>query len=485
MSSKLIKSATLLLLVGFLWSCRKGEVSRDGLPDTQISFEAINLSGQNRLNSSVRLSWFGTDIDGFVEGYELSTDGFNWTYTQSQDSVILFEIPPGQDSADIDFFVRAIDNDGNIDPSPAFLEIPLINTPPIASLLDDRGPNDTAFIAATFFWNASDPDGDNTLADVQIKINDGDWVSIDRGQNLISFLPDTSVRNGAALSQIYYGTSTAPAPISIDGLRVNDSNRVYIRALDIAEAVSEVDTSAAFFFRPKGAGIKTLWVSGHNEITTQEYKGYLDANNIDYDLLNWGANQGVSLPKYFDPTVQLIFAQYQNAFLNLPATIFRNPVSGLELPLLDYLAPVIQRFTDRGGKYFLSTLLTNTQDLSQVRSIYPINDKVLSTVPGSQSRITPDSALVPLISGNYPNLQPANVEFNVVPMLASSDAQAFYRAQLTRFRGWNGSSDLVAAIRRDNSGRISQVFFALELHKFDDLAGSVESLIGDIFDNEF
>ncbi|WP_421750622.1 hypothetical protein [Croceimicrobium sp.] len=473
--------SAVLLIAG----CRKGEIDRNGLPDTFISYEAINLSGQNRLNSSVRLTWYGTDGDGYISGYELSLDNQNWEYTTTQDSVFLFDIPPGQDSADISFFVRAIDNDDNIDPSPAFLKVPLINTPPDAAFLDDRGPSDTAFIAATFFWQASDPDGDNTLKAVEMKINEGDWVEIDRGQNLITFLADTNVQNGEASAEIYYGQSTAAAPYSINGLKVNDSNRVYIRSIDIADAISDVDTSEVFYFRPKTSGVNMLWVSGHNSSIKNQYKGYLQSNNLNYDLLNFGYAQGANLPKYFDPTVQLIFKQYQQAFLNLPSTNFRNSVTGDEKPLIDYLAPVIQRFTDNGGKYFLTTQLTSTQDLSESRSVYPIDDIVVSTVPGSQARITTDSALVNLVDTTlYPELAPTNVEFGVVPMVASADAQDFYYAQITRFRGWNGSSQVVAAVRRRNS-KISQVFFCMELHRFERNAGAIEQLIGEIFDNEF
>ncbi len=473
------------LIIGLSSQCRKGDIDRNGLPDTFIAYEAINLTGQNRLNSSVRLSWYGTDGDGFVAGYELSLDNQNWEYTEQQDSVFLFDIPPGQDSADISFFVRAIDNDGNIDPSPAFLQIPLINTPPEATFLDDRGPSDTAFIAASFFWNASDPDGNNTLNSVEIKINDGDWTEIDRSQNLITFLPDTSAQSGQANSAIYYGNSTAAASLSINGMRINDTNRLYIRSTDIAEAVSEVDTSEVFFFRAKQSGVKTLWISGHNASTTAEYRGYLQANNLNYDFLNFGYQQGANLPKYFDPTVRLIFDQYDKAFLNLPATNFRNSVTGEEKPLIDYFAPIVQRFTDNGGKYFLTTQLTSTQDLSESRSVYPIDDIVVSTVPGSQVRIVPDSALVPLVdTARFPSLQPTNVEFGVVPMTSSADAQDFYRAKLTKIRGWNGSSDIVAAARRRNS-KISQVFFCMELHRFDGNAGEVEQLIGEIFNNEF
>ncbi len=472
----------LLLIVG---SCRKGEIARNGIPDTFISYEAINLTGQNRLNSSVRLTWYGTDGDGYITGYELSLDNQNWFYTTTQDSVFLFDIPAGQDSADISFFVRAIDNDDNIDPSPAFLNVPLINTPPDAAFLDDRGPSDTAFIAATFFWQASDPDGDNTLKSVELKINDGDWTEIDRSQNLITFLPDTAAQNGSTTAEIYYGNSTAPANTTINGIRVNDTNRVYIRSIDIADAVSDVDTSEVFFFRAKQSGVNMLWISGHNSSITAEYRSYLQANNLNYDFLNFGYAQGANLPVYFEPTVQLIFDQYQTAFLNLPATNFRNAVTGDEKPLIDYLAPIIQNFTDNGGKYFLTTQLTSTQDLSESRSVYPIDDVVLSTVPGSQARIVTDSALVNLTdTARFPALPPNNVEFGVVPMVASADAQDFYRAQITRFRGWNGSSETVAAIRRRNN-KISQVFFCLELHRFDETPGSLESLIGEIFTNEF
>ncbi len=485
MSGKLKSILGLISLSLVFSACRKGEIDRNGVPNTFISYEAINLTGQNRLNSSVRLSWYGTDRDGYIEGYELSLDQQNWEYTTTQDSVFLFDIPPGADSADISFFVRAIDNDGNIDPSPAFLRVPLINTPPDAAFLDDRGPSDTAFIAATFFWQASDPDGDNTLKAVEIRINDGDWVEIDRGQNLITFLPEVSIQSGQAASAIYYGNSTAAAPISINGMRANDSNRVYIRSIDIADAISDIDTSESFYFRPKSSNVDVLWISGHTASITAEYKTYLDANNLNYDLLNFGFGQGINLPKYFDPTVRLIFEQYPKAFLNLPPTNFRNTVTGDEKPLLDYLAPIVQRFTDDGGKYFLTTKFTTTQDLSESRSVYPIDDISVSTVPASQARIVSDSALVPLIdTARFPKLNPTNVEFGVVPMIASADAQDFYYAQITRFRGWNGSSQVVAAVRRRNNN-ISQVFFCQELHLFDRNAGVVEQLIGEIFDNEF
>lgn len=474
---------SLMLLLAAFSGCRKGDLQGSQPPETKISFDEINLSGDDRLNSSVRLSWYGSDVDGFIEGYEISLDQVNWTFTTTTDSLFTFDIPPGQDSVDIDFYVRAIDNEGLTDPSPAYLQVPLINSPPTAAFIDERGPNDTAFIASTFFWTAGDPDGDNTVEEVQIKINQGPWVTIDQNQNLITFLPDTSIQSGPAEAQIYYGTSTAPSSQSINGLVVNDTNRVYIRSVDIAQAVSKIDTSAPFYFRPKTSGVKTLWLSGHTELITAEYRSYLDAVSVNYDLYDLGAQQGARLPKYFDPTVQLIFAQYRQAFLNLSLTSYTNSVTGQSNTLLGFLAPVIQRFTDQGGKYFITTVFEKTSDLSEIREVYPVADLSLSTQPGSQARIPSDSALVAL-SGNYPDLQPVNVEFGIVPIVKSSDAQNFYRAELQKFRGWNGPSDIVGVTRRPNN-QLTQVFFALELHRYDKDPTKVQQLIGDIFNNEF
>jgi len=474
-------------LVLALAGCRKGEIDANGIPETKLAFETINRSGDQRLNSSVRLSWFGADSDGYIEGYEISLDQTNWFYTTTQDSVFLFDIPAGQDSADIDFYVRAIDNDGNVDPTPAYLQVPLKNSPPTASLIDERSPGDTVFIAATYFWSADDPDGTNTLDQVQMKINDGDWVTIDRSQNLITFLPDTGQSTGTVSSRIYYGNSTAPSGQTIDGIRLNDTNRVYIKAIDIAESESPVDTSEVFYFRPKTPDVSTLWVNGHSETLAPQYRALLNANNLNYDVLDLGNQSSNSIPKYFDPTVQLIFAQYSEAFINLSTTSITSNITGESNTLLGFLAPVIQRFVDRSfkpGKYFITTSFDKSADVTDLATVYPIQGLSISTVPGSQARIVSDSSLVATQTGNYPGLQSNSVQFGIVPIVPSTDAQTFYRAQLTKFRGWNGPTDVVG-VRRFRNNQLNEVFFALELHNFQKNSAALEQLIGEIFNNEF
>jgi hypothetical protein len=476
-----------VLLVLAVAQCRKGEINADGIPNTKLAFDEINRTGANRLNSSVQLSWFGTDADGYIVGYEISLNQVDWFFTTTQDSVFLFDIPPGQDSADIDFYVRAIDNDNNVDPTPAYLKVPLINTPPNATLVDERGPGDTVFIAATFFWSATDPDGQSTLSKVQMKFNEEEWVTIDKNQNLITFLPDTSINSGLATAAVYYGTNTAPSQLTLNGLRVNDTNRLYIKAIDIAGSESIIDTSEVFYFKGKTPNVSLLWVNGHNESLAPVYQSLLDANNLSYDLLDLGNQTSNSVPKYFNPTVQLIFAQYSKAFINLPTTSVTSSITGESNTLLSFLAPVVQRFVDRSfkpGKYFITTSFNQTEDVSALTEVYPFSGLSLSNVPSSQARIVSDSALVAVAPGNYPTLESNSVQFGLVPLVASADAQRFYRAQLTKFRGWNGPSDVVA-LRRFRNGNLNEVFFGLELHNYRKNSSGLEQLIGDILINEF
>ena len=123
---------SLLALSSLFTGCDKGSPLANIPPETSIFLTDIQLTGQNRLNSVVTMYWSGEDQDGYVTGYELSFDGTDWAFTTASDSTFSFVIPSGQDTVDIPFYVRAMDNDGDVDPEPAFLRIPLKNRPPVA-----------------------------------------------------------------------------------------------------------------------------------------------------------------------------------------------------------------------------------------------------------------------------------------------------------------------------------------------------------------
>lgn len=470
----------LLISTAVIYSCRKGDFKGNQLPDTFTSVESINLSGDNRLNSEVSLSWFGTDVDGYVKGFEISLDQVNWDFTEAQDSTFTFSIPAGQDTADIDFYVRAVDDKDAIDPSPAHLVVPLKNTAPTAFFDNDRGPGDTVFCAGTFFWRVADPDGNETIEKVLIRFNDGAWIEVDKTQPLISVLVDTAVASGDANGELYYGQNKSPESFLIDGLKVGQNNEVYVKAVDIAGAESPVDTADNFFLKNKTAGADLLWVSGHNASITAEYRGYLVNNSVNFDFLNYGVDQGSRQPVYWDPTFRLILGLYKKAFFNFPSGTFANTVTGQDLSLLEYTAPVVQYYTDNGGKVLTTTVMLKTDDVSSIAGPYPIESLVVSV---GQVRIYPDSTVFPVATGNFPIIQPQTVQFGLTPIVKSADANFFYRANLTPLQNWSG--DNLIAATRSNGGKITEAFFAIELHNYDKDPLQVEQLIGEILNNEF
>ncbi|MEX2596410.1 MAG: hypothetical protein WEC59_05705, partial [Salibacteraceae bacterium] len=93
-----------------IFGCKKGELLDNQAPETHTTVQAINLSGENRLNSLITLRWWGSDPDGIVEGYELSFDQETWHYTTRLDSTFLFSINAVSDTVDIYFWVRAVDD---------------------------------------------------------------------------------------------------------------------------------------------------------------------------------------------------------------------------------------------------------------------------------------------------------------------------------------------------------------------------------------
>lgn len=477
-NSGLLLSVLMLVFAG--QSCVKGTPKGNTPPDTKISIDSIDLSGDERLNSSVYLSWYGTDLDGYIEYFEVSTDNNTWKKTNAQDSIILFDIPAGQDTADVFFYVRAIDNNLLTDPTPASLRVPLKNAPPRAVIKENVSPSDTAFIASTFAWEATDPDGNASISRVEVRFNNGTWHEINRGQSLLSFVVDTSVQSGSANADLYYGQENTPATTTIDGLEVNGLNYFQIRAFDIAGAESPVDTADVFYLKNKTPNTDLLWVNGHIKSVKQEYRALLDSIGARYDLLDYGPQQPSDVvPAYVNPTFKLIAKHYPKLFLASDRSIYTNAVTLKTATLTAVLAPVVQYYSNNNGKTFITTSFGLNADVSQLIGPYPIAG--IETNDIGRARIYTDSSLVPLQTG-YPELKSNAVQLAIVPIIASSDAQEFYRAELNNGRDPWPHSDIIAAARRPQN-ILTQVFFAVELHKYN--RPDVIQLFDEILNDEF
>jgi hypothetical protein len=470
----LLTTLMLTILVGVM-ACKKGELKPNVAPDTKIAISRINLQNEDRLNSVVHLNWFGTDIDGYVMGYELSFDAQTWFYTEKVDSTFLFAIPAGSDTVDIDFYVRSVDDKGTLDPTPAYLLIPMKNSVPTANFDTPNEPLSTVISVATYRWFAQDADGDETIVEAEMRWNDGDWYSIDPRVPLIAFVAD-STGNGEAA--VYYGNAQIPLATPINGIKLNNSNTLYLRVRDIAGAYSQIDTSQAVIIQKPTSSF--LVISGQPSSVTQVYQPILNSLGLTYDFLDYGANGGAGQPKFWSPTFRLLLMQYEMAFVYADASLYTNVVTGQNAMILSYMGQGVQEFTDAGRKILITTQFANTSDMSAIRGIYPIEDLVLSS---GQARISNDSALVSVAGSNYPNVQPQNILIGMIPIEKSADAEDFYRAQLTKLSGWTG--DNLMGVRRRHQGNINHVFFGVGLYQFTKSPANLQLLFDEILLNDF
>lgn len=466
-----------ILLLALGTSCeREGEKKSNRLPQTQIVLDAINLTGDDRLNSVVRLSWYGTDEDGFITGYELSLDGANWEYTTEQDSLFNFELQPGSDSTDITFFVRAIDNDDQRDPTPAELIVPLKNTPPIAEFQDESFPEDTTNLVLTFRWTASDNDGDESIVSASIKVNDGDWFPIDVNQNLISLVAADPTANGATEAFVYYGSSTTPEAATISGFRNNDTNKVYIKVTDLADAESTPDTSGTYFVKPQTSDL--LVIGGQSQVTFSLYRDILSTVYPSFDYVNYVNNGGVNQPKFWNPTFQLLINQYDKLFMFGDGTLLTNPINGLKNLMLGFAAPHLQEFSNNGGKSLIVNTFSSNNDISSVVGVIPLES--LPDNPG-QIFIEKDSLLVPQL----PDYDPLASNFNlpdIDPFNPTADAEIIYNAQLLTSPGYTGPEAVAA--RRSNGNNVFQVYFSVPIYQFGTTQERAD-LFDQILNNDF
>lgn len=506
------KQITYFILLVFLAagfnSCKKdeGEVKPNQAPETAFAIEAINLDGDNRLNSLVKLTWYGSDPDGFVKGYEISLDNINWTYTTSQDSTFRFTINSGSDTADIEVYVRAIDNLDLADPSPDFIRVPVKNTPPKVEFDADLTIADTAFLVGTTAWSASDLDGIETITNVYLSINGKSWFELNKTKRTISLVPSDPSATDTTNALIYYDNDQNPNSQQVEGLVVDGLNTLYIKAVDQAGTESKIDTAASFYL--KGKQNEILVVSGLGGNAKTIYNNTLNTVGITYDELDLIANSGLYRPKLWNITFRLQLSFYNKLFFYSNETSFQNSYTNLSALLLEFAAASLQQFANSGGKYFITTNFDHNQNIDGFVGVLPISS-VSNKNYGSARLYANDSIVVPLIitpadttiSGNDTTITPADTtRSNNLPNLTAQsnvigvgvynidplDTEVLYNANVVDRRPtipWPDTK-IIASGRRVN-GKLNQVYFGMQVWKLYKNPADLETLFDQIFNVEF
>lgn len=295
------KYILFILLIITAYACKKGyegSFNNNPLPETYMAVSKIERTGENRLTTRVDAYWWGTSQNGYVVGYEVSIDSMQtWTYTTSLDSNILLVIPFGSDTADLDIYVRAIDNLGQRDLTPASLLYPVKNTAPVTVTSGIPGKKPIkSFPAVRFFWTATDADGPQDINGFEVYLNDTNNAPYLLASNVndISIVADTTFSNECF---VFTGTRTKAQDVKITGIKYDVWNYFYVRAIDKAGSKSVFAKDSIIIKKPKS---KVLFVNA-----------YLASRNLPFNFI---ASRITSFAPVIDT---LLLNDYSTAYRSL------------------------------------------------------------------------------------------------------------------------------------------------------------------------
>ncbi len=338
------------------------------------SYDSIS-QGISRQN----IHWWGEDADGFVVGFLIgigkNENEINWSFKTKNDSTIFFPLLISQDTFAV--FVKAIDNnfsESRVDGETIFLQngnyykdanhnnvfdsldiflstmngsigktisqkFPLKNSVPSVSFLTDEtnstiNPPETTFTVITFSWKGADLDGDNTIANYEIALNDStQWTQLPKSATTITLNVPRSISdnvNDVVEANIDTGTygrmrQIATAP----NLKLDSKNKLYLRVRDVAGDVSKIvslpdSTSFWYVKKPKSKLLVVedyISTSGinHPDSVIKFYRNIFNQSQLDekiknFDFLSTRRNEGKFLPQTLNPTFILTLQLFDYVF---------------------------------------------------------------------------------------------------------------------------------------------------------------------------
>ncbi len=324
----------LATLAGLALGCGvKGTLRPDLAPETTLFVNgAIDT-----VNHVVRLYWFGTDVDGTVSGFELrfvnpaAPAETAWVFTTRTDSVFTVPTPTGF-TAPV-FEVRAVDNAGQRDASPARQDFSFSNLAPIVAFAIKPGVNDTTFASVTVSWNANDPDGDANQMRFRLWL-DGNEANAEITSARTLTMPTSHFLVAGALTSAY--------------------RTLHVQGIDDGGRAGNIDSVRWFVRRPTtGARARLLIVDDvpTTNITNLRFDSLFTNNatrNIpagEFSILRMQTNQPFKSAKDIEQTFKLFEAvMWYRANETSFSTVLNNYQDG------------IAAYLDGGGRMYLEGL---------------------------------------------------------------------------------------------------------------------------------
>ncbi len=402
----------ILLIILPLSSCTKhfSSITSGNLPPKTFisafpyrdSTQATNFNPQS---SRLEIQWWADDPEGLVTGYLVTFNRKTWTFTTKDDSV--FFLPLFSKDTTYSFTVAAIDNffkgklhegdtvsftdkNGNgvwdkgevfpllgnsVDPDPPSVKFPIANTPPTVQFVMNESEfvtrvdiPDTTFTIVSFGWQGTDIDGDNTIINYFIALNDTSaqsWVQLPAQADFVTLEGrlseaannDTATVHCDVYPNTYPALSQAPISTPLPNMKLNGNNIFYIKAEDVAGAYSPAmrmpDTTHTWFVKKPKGNMLIIDDYGVQDQSTKFYSSIFDtiaggSLHGKFDL--WDIKTGSYYPRKGNLVQPYVIPTFQET-LKLYKYIFWYSSDEQDF---DIAQTAVRNFRKNGGLFFMT-----------------------------------------------------------------------------------------------------------------------------------
>ncbi len=503
----MIKFLTIILLISFFLISCNNEITDNPIanqpPDTGLFlYPDSSISSQP---SKINIHWWGDDPDGIVVGYYYTWNGTDWSVTRSNN--ILFALQIGAKDTAYTFMVAAVDNSGNgiydsqisqnginfgpepfvdanangsydagetffdiglIDPTPASFDFPIKNSAPTIFWNKLSFLPDTSFPVMSFGWEAEDIDGNESIQNINIALNDtsnpANVISLNGSIRRVTLRTKEFDSQSPMMEILIDGSPSNINQEKLPGLKFNDNNKLYVQAVDISGAKSNFivlpDTNKHWFVK-KPAG-KLLIVDDY-AVSDNAASFYNSAFN-EIGLANKFDN--FNFKTQSPPYINVTFLETLKLFDYVFWYSDNNPS-------LDLASIATQKYLDNGGKIAFSLQFPQTVDLTLISSFLPVNSDSGSfrTSLLAGTKISSDST-----QPAYPNLELSSGIFRAraffINALAAIPIYYFPNKELDGFVGLSSIDKKL-------------FFIGVPLHKSNGGNANVKNLLEKVFIGDF
>jgi hypothetical protein len=473
MQKQVLFLITGLLLV--LYACRKdfeGDATTQGTPETYAVVDSVKRDSNNMLSTTVSANWWGVSKTGIIKGYETSIDNQQtWQYTTAQKGTFLLSLPVGFDHGNLPIFVRAIDNLGQKDPTPAVMVFPVKNTPPSARFDYSTGRKISTFPAFRYNWIVNDVDGTQDIQAVEVVLNDTNKTPL--------ILPGNAIASSFVATQtggvfdtsllVYVNNKTTPYTDKLNGVVYNTRNKIYIRAVDRVGSKSAWAVDSIMIKRPVSDFLMINDYRSSKTIVQNFYIAQLNLLGAPHNVFDTVDAISDQLPSDVFTTVKVM------EFYKKILWYSDDPNSTMGLAQL-----VTETFFSHGGRMFLICEIPNDFPYnSNYFNFTPVQELVLPP-SGTILRMNTGAVMYPHIAGNgWPTLKATTILSSARPFLTFQQPSGTFaydsicRADLlgqntsgtTPWQYPDQPANVMSVRKKVSNGKTDMIFLTLPLNK--------------------